>query len=93
MQGVSFISTAGGGRVAGIGLVKVAAATEGAPAARAGVHSGAIITEIDGVPVRGLMLDQTIETMRGPVNVVELVRARNYRTAHSTKADLPRVRS
>jgi carboxyl-terminal processing protease len=50
------------------GLVKVAVAIEGAPAARAGVRGGDIITELDDVPVRGLTLDQTVEKMRGTVN-------------------------
>jgi hypothetical protein len=38
------------------------------PSAEAGLKSGDVITEIDGVPVTGLTLSQVIARLRGPVN-------------------------
>jgi carboxyl-terminal processing protease len=50
------------------GLVKVGASTDGAPAARAGIRPGDLITHIDGDPVRGRTLEQVADKMRGPIN-------------------------
>ncbi|WP_439711356.1 S41 family peptidase [Bradyrhizobium elkanii] len=50
------------------GLVKVVAAIEETPAAKAGIRSGDIITHVDGEPLRGLSLEEAIRKMRGPVN-------------------------
>jgi membrane-associated protease RseP (regulator of RpoE activity) len=41
---------------------------DNSPSAEAGLKSGDIITEIDGVPVTGLTLTQVIARLRGPVN-------------------------
>lgn len=49
-------------------LVKVIAPIEDTPAARAGVLSGDLISQIDGEDVRGLSLAQAVEKMRGLVN-------------------------
>ena len=49
-------------------LVKVISPIEDTPAARAGVLSGDLIAEIDGVEVRGLTLEDAVEKMRGAVN-------------------------
>src|SRR5215204_884684 len=50
------------------GLVKVVAPIDETPAARAGILANDIIIQIDGEPVQGLTLNQTVDKMRGPVN-------------------------
>jgi carboxyl-terminal processing protease len=50
------------------GLVKVVAPIDDTPAARAGVLTGDLITQIDGVQVLGMTLAEAVEKMRGPVN-------------------------
>ncbi|HEY0627331.1 MAG TPA: S41 family peptidase [Allosphingosinicella sp.] len=47
------------------GAVKVIAATEDTPAARAGVKSGDYITHVDGKLLYGLDLDESVDQMRG----------------------------
>jgi PDZ domain len=47
------------------GLVKVSP-IDGAPAARAGVVDGDIVTRLDGAPLEGLTFDQVVDKMRGP---------------------------
>lgn len=49
-------------------LVKVIAPIDDTPAAKAGVLSGDLISQIDGENVRGLTLQQAVEKMRGLVN-------------------------
>ncbi|UAK24557.1 S41 family peptidase [Sphingomonas nostoxanthinifaciens] len=48
------------------GAVKVVAATEDTPAARAGIKSGDYITDIDGKLIYGESLDDSVDKMRGP---------------------------
>jgi len=63
------------GRFAGVGLeiaaedgvIEVMASVPGTPAARAGIVSGDLITQIDGKAVRSLTLDQAIKRMHGAV--------------------------
>ena len=50
------------------GLLKVVAAIDETPAAKAGIMANDIITHINEEPVHGLALDQAVERMRGPVN-------------------------
>jgi carboxyl-terminal processing protease len=50
------------------GLVKVVAPIDDTPAARAGLRSGDLITQIDGQQVLGMTLSEAVEKMRGPVN-------------------------
>jgi carboxyl-terminal processing protease len=50
------------------GLVKVIAPIDDTPAARAGVKTGDLITQIDGKQVLGLTLQEAVDKMRGPVN-------------------------
>src|SRR5262249_34438344 len=38
------------------------------PAAKAGILSGDVITQLDGQPVKGLTINQAVDRMRGPVN-------------------------
>jgi carboxyl-terminal processing protease len=50
------------------GLVKVVSPMDGTPAARAGLLSGDLITQIDDDAVQGLTLEQAVNKMKGPVN-------------------------
>src|SRR5262249_33278618 len=50
------------------GLIKVVSPIANAPASRAGILSGDIITRIDGEVVQGLSLERTIDKMRGTAN-------------------------
>jgi carboxyl-terminal processing protease len=59
------------------GYVKIVAPIEDSPAYRAGVKPGDLITRIDGVPIKGLTLDEAIKKMRGaPGSKVNLTIAR-----------------
>jgi carboxyl-terminal processing protease len=50
------------------GLIKVVAPIDDTPAAKAGVMANDIITHLDGEAVQGLILNQAVDKMRGPVN-------------------------
>ena len=50
------------------GLVKVVAPIDDTPAAKAGILSGDLITQIDGDAVQGLTLEQAVNKMKGPVD-------------------------
>jgi carboxyl-terminal processing protease len=50
------------------GLVKVVAPIDDTPAAKAGIRSGDVITEVDGEAVEGLSLEQAVNKMKGPIN-------------------------
>ncbi len=50
------------------GLVKVVAPIDDTPAAKAGLQSGDLITQIDGEAVQGLSLEQAVNKMKGAVN-------------------------
>src|SRR6202030_3772814 len=50
------------------GLVKVGAAIDDTPAAKAAVMANDIITQLDDEAVQGLTLNQAVDKMRGPVN-------------------------
>src|SRR3982750_3156278 len=50
------------------GLVKVVAPMDDTPAAKAGIMSGDLITQIDGVAVQGLTLEQAVSKMKGPID-------------------------
>ena len=49
------------------GLIKVISPIADTPAARAGILSGDIITQIDGDAVQGVTLNQAVDKMRGAV--------------------------
>jgi len=49
------------------GFIKVISPMDGTPAAKAGIQAGDFITHVDGEPVSGLMLDEAVEKMRGPI--------------------------
>jgi len=48
------------------GFVKVISPIDDTPAQKAGIESGDIILELDGKPVKGMSLNESIELMRGP---------------------------
>jgi carboxyl-terminal processing protease len=50
------------------GLVKVVAPIDDTPAAKAGIMSGDVITQIDDNVISGLTLNQAVEKMKGPAN-------------------------
>src|SRR5882757_9569693 len=50
------------------GLVKVVAPMDDTPAAKAGIMSGDLVTQIDDDAVQGLTLEQAVNRMKGPVN-------------------------
>jgi carboxyl-terminal processing protease len=47
------------------GLIKVVSPIDGTPAARAGLHSGDVITSLDKKVIRGLTLQEAVDKMRG----------------------------
>jgi len=47
------------------GMPKVIAPIEDTPAARAGILTGDVITQIDGVPTKGMTLNDAVKKMRG----------------------------
>jgi carboxyl-terminal processing protease len=50
------------------GLVKVVAPIDDTPAAKAGILSGDLITQIDDDAVQGLTLEQAVNKMKGPID-------------------------
>ena len=50
------------------GYVKVVTPIDDTPAAKAGILSGDVITQLDGQPIKGLTINQAVDKMRGPVN-------------------------
>lgn len=59
------------------GFVKVIAPMDGTPAAEAGILAGDFITHVDGESVQGIMLNDAVDKMRGPVGtdiVITVVR-------------------
>jgi carboxyl-terminal processing protease len=50
------------------GLVKVVAPMDDTPAAKAGIMSGDLISEINDEAVQGLTLEQAVNKMKGPIN-------------------------
>jgi carboxyl-terminal processing protease len=50
------------------GVVKVVAPMDDTPAAKAGIMSGDLITQIDDEAILGLTLDQAVSRMKGPPN-------------------------
>ncbi|MEM7520129.1 MAG: S41 family peptidase [Pseudomonadota bacterium] len=59
------------------GFVKVVSPMDGTPADEAGIEAGDFITHVDGESLLGLVLDEAVELMRGPVGseiVITVVR-------------------
>ena len=49
------------------GFIKVISPMDGTPAAKAGILAGDYITHVNGESVSGLLLDEAVEKMRGPI--------------------------
>ena len=72
-EGLKDFGIATGGEFGGLGLevgmedglVKVVSPIEDTPAYRAGIRSGDLIVQLDGVPVKGLSISDAIKKMRG----------------------------
>jgi len=59
------------------GFVKVVSPIDGTPADEAGIEAGDFITHVDGESLLGLVLDEAVEMMRGPVGseiIITIVR-------------------
>jgi carboxyl-terminal processing protease len=59
------------------GFIKVISPMDGTPAAKAGILAGDFITHVNGESVLGLILDDAVEMMRGPVGseiIITIVR-------------------
>jgi carboxyl-terminal processing protease len=50
------------------GLIKVVSPIDDTPASKAGIMANDIITDIDGLPLEDITLNQAVDKMRGPVN-------------------------
>ncbi len=48
------------------GFIRVVAPIDGTPAAEAGLRPGDLISDVDGIPVKGMTLIQAVFRMRGP---------------------------
>jgi carboxyl-terminal processing protease len=72
------------------GLVKVVTPIDGTPAARAGIQSGDIITDVDGQPLKRLLLDDAVDKMRGPID--SKVRLRIIREGSNQPIEMTLVR-
>lgn len=68
------------------GGVKVINPRENGPAANAGAKAGDVITEIDGVRIKGFNLDQIINKLRGAIN--SQVRLKISRPGHDDPMDI-----
>ncbi|HAT29949.1 MAG TPA: peptidase S41 [Janthinobacterium sp.] len=59
------------------GYIKIVAPIEDSPAYRAGIKPGDLITRLDGTPVKGMSLDDSVKRMRGePGTTVNVTIAR-----------------
>ncbi|WP_295071635.1 S41 family peptidase [Tabrizicola sp.] len=59
------------------GFIKVIAPMDDTPADKAGILAGDFITHVDAEPVSGLLLDDAVEKMRGPIGseiIITIVR-------------------
>jgi carboxyl-terminal processing protease len=72
------------------GLVKVVAPIDDTPAAKAGIMSGDVITQIDDDAISGLTLDQAVVKMKGAPN--SKVRLKVLRKGADTPVDIAIVR-
>lgn len=58
------------------GLVRVLSAVEGAPAGRAGIHTGDVLTSLDGLSLEGRSTNEVMKMMRGKPGSPVLVTVR-----------------
>ena len=72
------------------GFVKVVAPIDDTPAARAGIMSGDVITQIDDETIQGLTLEQAVVKMKGPAD--SKTRLKIIRKGSDTPVDIAIVR-
>ncbi|MBR1192984.1 S41 family peptidase [Bradyrhizobium sp. AUGA SZCCT0169] len=72
------------------GLVKVVAPIDDTPAAKAGIMSGDLITQIDDDSIQGMTLDQAVSKMKGPAN--SKIRLKIVRKGADTPVEVAIVR-
>ena len=78
------------------GYVRVVAPIDDTPAFRAGIQSGDLIMELDGVPVQGMTLGEAVEKMRGEVGsdiVLTILRGEQEPFQTTVTRDWIKVRS
>jgi carboxyl-terminal processing protease len=64
------------------GYVRIVAPIEDSPAARAGIKEGDLITHVDGVPLKGMDMDEAIKHMRGEPHTRVALTVRREGEAH-----------
>jgi carboxyl-terminal processing protease len=72
------------------GLVKVVTPIDDTPAAKAGMLSGDVITQIDDETIQGMTLEQAVSRMKGPAN--SKIRLRVARKGSAAPIDVAIVR-
>ena len=72
------------------GLVKVVTPIDDTPAAKAGMLSGDVITQIDDEVIQGMSLEQAVSRMKGPAN--SKIRLKVVRKGAATPIDVAIVR-
>jgi carboxyl-terminal processing protease len=72
------------------GFIKVVAPIDDTPAARAGIMSGDVITQIDDEAIQGLTLEQAVAKMKGPAD--SKTRLKIIRKGSDTPIDVAIVR-
>jgi len=72
------------------GFIKVVAPIDDTPAARAGIMSGDVITQIDDEAIQGLTLEQAVSKMKGPAD--SKTRLKIIRKGSDTPIDVAIVR-
>jgi carboxyl-terminal processing protease len=72
------------------GLVKVVTPIDDTPAAKAGMLSGDVITQIDDEQIQGMTLEQAVSRMKGPAN--SKIRLKVARKGAATPIDVAIVR-
>lgn len=87
------------GRLKGIGVqisvrkgqVVIVAPIDNSPAKRAGLHSGEVITSVDGRSISGLPLIQVVQRITGPVGTPVTLTILNPKTHHTRKVTIVRA--
>jgi carboxyl-terminal processing protease len=73
------------------GFIKVVSPIDDAPATKAGIRAGDIITHLDDEPVQGLTLEQAVERMRGPEH--SAIRLRIMRKGEEAPIEIAVIRA
>jgi len=72
------------------GFIRVVAPIDGTPAAEAGLRAGDLISEVDGIPVKGMTLIQAVFRMRGPTGTSVRLTLRHSETGPTQVVSLIR---